>query len=558
MSQSPLCPKCNSSMIKRHRKSDGNAFWGCSTFPRCRGLVPGSWKASDDEPKVEKVVNWSEYQTAVFDLIENGEGHAVVEAVAGSGKTTTILEGLKYTPKHVAVAFVAFDRRIALELQSRSPSHVHVSTLHSLGLKNIRDHFGKVKVENRKQWLIFNLITKGQQSEHISNEIMDEYQANVSFTRAERETLQENAVLVNNLVSMCKATLLDPTPENLDWIYDRYGHNTNGDTELIFRAVAIAFRISVRLIETVIDFDDMIYAPAVGIVKCEKFDFLFVDEAQDLNKSQIEFVLNSITETGRIIAVGDRAQSIYGFRGADTEAIPNLITALDAVSLPLSICYRCPPNHIEMAQGLVPTIQPFDGKDDGVIEHISFGDMLESVKPGDLIMCRTNAPLVAPAFELIRRGIKAVVLGRDIGKGLAVLVKKVQKRNTSNNLLELLHDMSEYRDMEVAKLMASKKGYRAARLDDQIETIIALASNCNTIPALITRIDQVFDDRVQGVVFSSVHKAKGTEAERVFILRPDLMPHPMAGADWEKAQEVNVEYVALTRSKSELYFVSGT
>ena len=103
----------------------------------------------------------------------------------------------------------------------------------------------------------------------------------------------------------------------------------------------------------------------------------------------------------------------------------------------------------------------------------------------------------------------------------------------------------------------SKKTGQAMSLDDQVSTIIALASGCDTIEELKTRIESVFADDAAGVTFSSVHKAKGTEANRTFILRPDLMPHPLASAGWETKQEDNLQYVALTRSKLEMYFVRG-
>lgn len=58
-------------------------------------------------------------------------------------------------------------------------------------------------------------------------------------------------------------------------------------------------------------------------------------------------------------------------------------------------------------------------------------------------------------------------------------------------------------------------------------------------------------------MLSTIHKAKGLEAERVFILKPDLMPHPKAKRGWEIDQENNLRYVAITRSKRELYLVNG-
>ena len=62
-------------------------------------------------------------------------------------------------------------------------------------------------------------------------------------------------------------------------------------------------------------------------------------------------------------------------------------------------------------------------------------------------------------------------------------------------------------------------------------------------------------DKQEAVLLSSIHRAKGLEAERVFLLFPDTLPHPKATQEWAKAQEFNLKYVALTRAKKDLFFV---
>ena len=64
-----------------------------------------------------------------------------------------------------------------------------------------------------------------------------------------------------------------------------------------------------------IDFDDMIWLPVVLDLPQRKFDRVFIDECQDLNRSQIELSLRAVKPDGRILAVGDPHQAIYSFRG---------------------------------------------------------------------------------------------------------------------------------------------------------------------------------------------------------------------------------------------------
>ncbi len=65
----------------------------------------------------------------------------------------------------------------------------------------------------------------------------------------------------------------------------------------------------------------------------------------------------------------------------------------------------------------------------------------------------------------------------------------------------------------------------------------------------------LFSDTKAAIWLSTIHRAKGLEANRVFFLNPSQVPHPKAVMDWEKVQEMNCKYVALTRAKQTLFFV---
>ena len=106
-------------------------------------------------------------------------------------------------------------------------------------------------------------------------------------------------------------------------------------------------------------------------------------------------------------------------------------------------------------------------------------------------------------------------------------------------------------------MIAANKNTQAQALEDKVETILALADGCDDIGCLEDKIKLIFSEKAEGVVFSSIHRAKGLEAQRVYILHPELLPHPMAKADWEKEQEKNIEYVAITRTLDQLIYVRG-
>ena len=158
-----------------------------------------------------------------------------------------------------------------------------------------------------------------------------------------------------------------------------------------------------------------------------------------------------------------------------------------------------------------------------------------------------------PCFALIRDGKKATIRGRDIGKNLANLVKKMKV--SDNSIHMLMARLRDYRLREVTKLMDSDKFGQAMALEDKIDTIVAISDDCKEVIDVTNKISSTFSDDVEGVVFSSIHKAKGLEAKNIFLLKPDLLPHPMAKQSWEMQQEKNLQYVAYTRTLEKLSIV---
>ena len=178
-------------------------------------------------------------------------------------------------------------------------------------------------------------------------------------------------------------------------------------------------------------------------------------------------------------------------------------------------------------------------------------------KVGDLVLCRVNAPLVGECLRLISRGIRAKVLGREIGKGLEALVKKV----TADKSMEISTFMplfNEHISNMKTHYLNQDKEHMIQSLNDKADCIRALIGQALTVDGLIKNIEAVFKDKKGAcVTFSTIHKAKGLEANNVWILKPDLMPHPMAKSAADKEQERNLCYVAITRAKVSLNYVGG-
>ena len=93
---------------------------------------------------------------------------------------------------------------------------------------------------------------------------------------------------------------------------------------------------------------------------------------------------------------------------------------------------------------------------------------------------------------------------------------------------------------------------------DAVTCIKTVGSSCADVPDLLQMIDKLFNDTMSenAVMLSTVHKAKGLEADNVFIICPEILPMIMPGQlEWERQQEMNLRYVAITRPKKRLVYV---
>lgn len=485
----------------------------------------------------------SKYQSAIFDWVTDTNtpsGRAdkiadkehvdfaslLVEARAGSGKTTTGIEIFKLIPPFEDSIFLAFNSHIAKELQIRLPKGSNARTYHSAAFQAIRNAYGQVQVDADKVEKLLNRMS-------------------------ELSLCKYNYPAIKKLVGLCKNNLLVPdhdTLMNLAFFHDIDIY----DVELVVEKVTEVLDLCSRQVNT-IDFDDMIWLPIYHNLSLHKYEFMFIDELQDTNACQMEFVYRSIGQGGRLIGVGDRYQSIYAFRGADAGAVPNFSRRTEAEQLGLPVTYRNPQLVVDLVRGKFPEIglEARENAPAGIFDILKEDKLMQEVIPGDMVLCRTNAPMVEYVFALIRNGQKAIIRGRDIGKSLQSFIKKFQE----NDLKRLLRKIEDYESAEMAKFMEKDHISKAQHLQDKCQTVYAIADGATTVDELRTRIETIFSDDNEGITFSTVHKAKGLEARRILILRPDLLPHPMARKDWAKQQERNIEYVAYTRALNDLLIV---
>ena len=487
-------------------------------------------------------MNFSKYQLAIFNEVENGRTNLAINAVAGSGKTTTIVECCKRL--HMSkfdVKFLAFNKSIVEELTSKIGDVADVSTLHSFGFSILRKVNPKVKTFNGKYTMQIRDYVRDLDGADNSN-----FVAIVSNT--------------SKIFNLCRVNLLsDSDIRAINDLCEEHNITTLGSEISIVRTL-LKDCYTLDSVKPEIDFTDMIVLPLFYKRFIPKYKVVFIDEAQDLNTAQRELML-AAAANGRFVAVGDRNQAINGFAGADCESFDKIANCPNTKELPLSVNYRCGRNMIELAQQIVPAIEAHDNAIDGIVSNTN--EMtLQLFQPNDMVLCRSAAPLVSLCLKLIKAGVTAIVKGKDIADGLIALIDKSKAKTirgfetwAENEKAKLAKDIAKKDNITTEE---AKETGRFISYCDRIDCILAVGEQTHDLEKVKTTLTEIFSDAniKNAINLSTCHKSKGLESDRVIIILPNKLPLSWKGQKgWQYQQEMNLKYVALTRAKKELIFV---
>ena len=517
----------------------------------------------------------SVYQQKIYDFITNGSGNAVVSAVAGSGKTTTLINAIKLIPKDKNLIFLAFNKSIAGEIRERVPqdlSNIDVKTVHGYGFSAIQKSFS-CEIDNRKYRKILNDIILFHQTNEMK--VLDKYAfdgkiiklcMDFAFQDGDAQLIEDKTSYFNRVISLTdlgRLNLIDL--KNMDNGIDQLNQLAKKhDLTLIdgecFRAWML---INIGASYTFkVDFTDMVFLPIHYKIDTLKYDIVMIDEAQDLNACQRELMKKAMKpNVGRFIGVGDEKQAIYGFAGADASSFNKLKEIPNTIVLPLSVCYRCGTDIINLAKKIMPTIEASPTAKKGMVDYDS---SYKNLQTGDMVICRNTAPLVSLCMKLLIANKKSYVMGTDISKNLINLVESCKKKTEEfsvENVFARIYKEKEKMIANISKkekitISEAKETQLIDSLSDKIVTLEILSKGCIMADELIDKLKSIFSDDTDGICLSTIHKSKGLEADRVYIIHSDLMPSKYAKQDWEIEQEKNLKYVAITRAKSVLGYIT--
>jgi len=479
----------------------------------------------------------------------------MVEAGAGCAKTTT-LELASQNVRAPALA-VAFNKRIADEMGKRLPGNFICKTMNSLGHAAWGRFTGlNLRLDDRKIGKLISEVARGRRMDLTSDQW--------DTTRLLIREAQIQGLVPRQHET--EASLIPDTPEGWSSLLSSSSADIDlADFEFVWEIAREVLARSIDLARAgVVSFDDQIYCSTMLGGRFGKFPVLFVDEDQDLNPLQIQMLSLSTRPDTKLMAVGDKHQSIYAFRGAVGEAAEQIrLLRPQWTDLPLMTSFRVPQLVALRQRAHVPLFRAHGANPAGRIKVFSgeagwsWQDVVDNLPEPDspiAILCRNNSPIISMAFKLIRQGIGCFILGRDISKGLVALTKKLSPADdTSSDTIR--GRIREWQASEESKASANDKPELIERIVDKAECLIAVldGSEAKDAGQLRRQLDRLFSRENGLVALSTIHRAKGLEWPAVLHLDPWRIPSKFArGNDRAMAQEANLRYVCETRTKHTL------
>lgn len=460
-------------------------------------------------------MNLTPQQSAFIKFVsENPETSVTLEALAGTGKTFTLLEGLKEIPE--PTLFLAFNKRIQVELASKISAPHQALTFNSLGHRTLAKMVrSKVKLNTDKMFQIVKDLELP----------WDDFRPTLALAKAAK---------ASGLIPPKAPMGLKPSGQSA---WEILCEIEEVPESCIPSAQAALQQSFIQALDGRIDFDDQITIPLHYRGPFPKFQTVVVDEAQDLNHLQHE-ILRRITKT-RLIAAGDPHQAIYGFRGASRNSMNELSKLFKSERLPLTLTWRCPKAVVRTAQTVVPGYEAAPTNIEGLVQTPTLFDPAD-IPAGAAVICRFNAPLFKLASRMIRRRLSCRIEGRDLGQGLIKTIKEISGEDRAS----FVNNLGAWYNREMAK--AADKEIKQAKIQDRYESILAIMDSCESKSEALDVCEQLFRQKAK-VVLSTIHKAKGLEWPAVYFLNHDF--------EWRDEQDENAWYVAVTRAQQELFLV---
>lgn len=496
----------------------------------------------------------SNKQAAIYHEWETTDNNILIQAVAGSGKTTTLLHLLSLCK--YKTLYIAFNKSIQVDtekkLLERGLTQGRAMTIHALGLMALKYVHKKIEIDDKKGWKLLGEVEKRLPYYFtIKSGIYKTYEEIMRL----RFTLLDMNEVSRVYMENDPETLIDIMINMDKNIYLNDGVNLGELWETLIEVREEWYNKS----PLIIDFADMIYLPARGdyYIPVDPY-YLLIDEAQDLNLAQHKLIDNLVNQgdVNKWIAVGDRNQSIYGFSGAFASSFDLFKTKPKVVEMPLDICYRCPTLVIDSANQVYPVLIP-NKIEPGVVNTFTnnFNNLART--PGAMVICRNKGPLIDVYFKLVGKKIPCKLYGDDIMGSILRFLSSYKKYTVSKAKQDMQKELLELSLNQTTPL----KQIMHAVMSENYKNFVTLHTELgfkkeDNVGDLMESFKNLFKGGADDIILCTIHKSKGLESDVVYILNENLIPSKFARSEQQLIQEQNLKYVARTRAKKEMFFLN--
>lgn len=477
--------------------------------------------------------------------IVHSTGNIKINAVAGSGKTTTIIEYAKARPGNSKILYIAFNKSVKLEavrkFADRGLHNVKVETAHSLAYKNIVFKHGyRVRAQGYKTHEIVELLGLESNGEKHGQYIVANHinKFIAYFCNSDKAKVQELNYL--DIVADAKAKafvkMFYPYLESKTRML--LAKMDKGEIEITHDFYLKKFQLSKPVLP---------------------YDYILFDEGQDASGAMLDIFLQ---QRATKVIVGDTHQQIYGWRHA-----VNSLEKTDFATLHLSTSFR-------FAQPIA----------DLAITILDWKNHLQDHKPVSItgkgsckhkntkaVLARTNLGLLLKVIEYVteKKNLKHIYFEGNINSYTyaddgASLYDVLALYNGRRHLIRdsLIKEMKNMEELEE---------YIEKTEDVQLAMMVEIVNEYgDEIPDIIKTIKErhIADDEKEKaeIIFSTVHRCKGMEYDQVQLTKDFITEEKIIklkndnNSSWNKAklnEEINLLYVAVTRTRNSLFVPDG-
>jgi F-box protein 18 (helicase) len=475
-----------------------------------------------------------------YDII-NSTGNIKINAVAGSGKTTTVIEYAKIRPKDSKILYLAFNKSVKLEainkFADKGLNNVKVETAHSLAFRHIvpQNNY-KVKSQGYKTNEIAELLNlQGNGEKHTEYIVANHINKFITyFCNSDKQKMQDLNYLDTVSDSKAKAFVTIFYDYILNQSRLLLSKMDKGELEITHDFYLKKFQLSNPKLH---------------------YDYILFDEGQDASQAMLDvFFKQKATK----VIVGDTHQQIYGWRHA-----VNSLEKADFKIYNLSISFRFSQDIANLAMGV-----------------LQFKKIIAEYKPIPItgkgnskqyktkaVLARTNLGLLLKAIEYVteKKKVKHIYFEGNISS--YTYADDGTSLYDVLNLYNGKHHLIKDKMIKTMKDIAELEDYIGKTEEVQLGMMVEIVKEyANEIPNIIKAIKEKHvenDEKEKAeMIFSTVHRCKGMEYDAIQLVNDFISQEKLEKLKKDKKkelhlpklnEEINLLYVAVTRTRNSIH-----